>query len=245
MSDTSPRRPGRGRPPKTARAPEGTRAMLVRAGVVLLTEKGFSATCVDDVLNATGISKGSFYYCFSSKEDFGRALIESYATYFNEKLDRWLTDQAVAPLQRLLNFMREAKTGMQRHAFRRGCLIGNLGQEIDILPDSFNVMLRTILHGWEHRVTDCLLATCAPVPTAAQETLCGRLSRYFWIGWEGAVLRARMEHGPESLDLFATFYLAQAAVELGVPSPLSVNTLTTPRGSHALPVRAKTGQAAG
>ncbi|MDT8872339.1 hypothetical protein RAA17_16920 [Komagataeibacter rhaeticus] len=57
MSNTILRR-GRGRPPKTARAPEGTRAMLVRAGVGLLTEKGFSSTCVDDVLNATGISKG-------------------------------------------------------------------------------------------------------------------------------------------------------------------------------------------
>lgn len=219
--------------------------MLVRAGVVLLTEKGFSATCVDDVLNATGISKGSFYYCFSSKEDFGRALIESYATYFNEKLDRWLTDPTAPPLQRLLNFMREAKAGMQRHAFRRGCLIGNLGQEIDILPESFNKLLRTILQGWERRVTDCLLTTCGPSPTAAQETLCSGLSRYFWMGWEGAVLRARMEHGPESLDLFATFYLTQAAVELGVTSPLSMGSATTPRGSHAPPARAKTGQEAG
>ncbi|WP_234448242.1 acrylate utilization transcriptional regulator AcuR [Komagataeibacter oboediens] len=238
MSNTSPPRRGRGRPPKIARAPEGTRAMLVRAGVGLLTEKGFSSTCVDDVLNATGISKGSFYYCFSSKEDFGHVLIDSYATYFNTKLDLWLKDAAAPPLQRLLNFMHDARAGMIRYNFRRGCLIGNLGQEIDTLPDSFRNMLLTILEGWEQRVTDCLLAACGPHPSTTQKQACTRLSRYFWIGWEGAVLRARMEQTPEALDLYATFYLAQAAVELGIRPP------AIPRVSPAPPAPAKTVQAA-
>ncbi|GAN86932.1 acrylate utilization transcriptional regulator AcuR [Komagataeibacter intermedius] len=238
MSNTPPPRRGRGRPPKIARAPEGTRAMLVRAGVGLLTEKGFSSTCVDDVLNATGISKGSFYYCFSSKEDFGHVLIDSYATYFNNKLDLWLKDAATPPLQRLLNFMHDARAGMTRYNFRRGCLIGNLGQEIDTLPDSFRNMLLTILEGWEQRVTECLLAACGPHPSATQKQSCARLSRYFWIGWEGAVLRTRMEQTPEALNLFATFYLAQAAVELGISPP------AIPRGSPAPPAPAKTVQAA-
>ncbi|GCE79200.1 transcriptional regulator [Komagataeibacter oboediens] len=212
--------------------------MLVRAGVGLLTEKGFSSTCVDDVLNATGISKGSFYYCFSSKEDFGHVLIDSYATYFNTKLDLWLKDAAAPPLQRLLNFMHDARAGMIRYNFRRGCLIGNLGQEIDTLPDSFRNMLLTILEGWEQRVTDCLLAACGPHPSTTQKQACTRLSRYFWIGWEGAVLRARMEQTPEALDLYATFYLAQAAVELGIRPP------AIPRVSPAPPAPAKTVQAA-
>lgn len=212
--------------------------MLVRAGVGLLTEKGFSSTCVDDVLNATGISKGSFYYCFSSKEDFGHVLIDSYATYFNTKLDLWLKDAAAPPLQRLLNFMHDARAGMIRYNFRRGCLIGNLGQEIDTLPDSFRNMLLTILEGWEQRVTDCLLAACGPHPSTTQKQACTRLSRYFWIGWEGAVLRARMEQTPEALDLYANFYLAQAAVELGIRPP------AIPRVSPAPPAPAKTVQAA-
>ncbi|WP_244184509.1 acrylate utilization transcriptional regulator AcuR [Komagataeibacter europaeus] len=240
MPNTLPPRRGRGRPPKIARAPEGTRAMLVRAGVGLLTEKGFSSTCVDDVLNATGISKGSFYYCFNSKEDFGQVLIDSYATYFNAKMDLWLTDRATPPLQRMLNFMQDARAGMMRHHFRRGCLIGNLGQEIDMLPDSFNGLLLTILEGWERRVTDCLLAACGPNPTAAQRRLCSRLSRYFWIGWEGAVLRARMEHDAEPLDLFATFFLAQAAAELGTKAPV----VTTLPGSPVPPAPGQTAQAA-
>lgn len=242
MSNIIPPRRGRGRPPKTARAPEGTRAMLVRAGVGLLTEKGFSSTCVDDVLNATGISKGSFYYCFSSKEEFGQALIGYYADYFNAKLDLWLTDAKEPPLQRLFNFMHDAKGGMEQYNFRRGCLIGNLGQEIDAIPDSFNGLLRTIMQGWEQRVTDCLLDVFAPRPTPGQKRLCTGLARYFWIGWEGAVLHARMAHEAAPLDLFASFYLAQTAQQLGVSLPVAAKP--SPRVSPARPVHAKTVQAA-
>ena len=216
--------------------------MLVRAGVGLLTEKGFSSTCVDDVLNATGISKGSFYYCFSSKEEFGQALIENYASYFNAKLDMWLTDQQVPPLQRLLNFMHDAKGGMQRHDFRRGCLIGNLGQEIDTLPDSFNSLLLTIMHGWEQRVATCLLEVFTPHPTAAHRRLCMDLARYFWIGWEGGVMHARIEHEAGPLDLFAMFYLAQAAQVLGVSAPTVAQP--SPRVSPGQPAHVKTVQAA-
>ncbi|RFD18652.1 TetR family transcriptional regulator [Komagataeibacter melaceti] len=215
--------------------------MLVRAGVELLTEKGFSATRVDDVLNATGISKGSFYACFDSKQAFGQILIESYASYFNARIERWLTDGALPPLQRLLNFVHDARAGMQRHAFRRGCLIGNLGHEIDILPESFNIQLCAILQGWEQRVADCLLGAYDAPPTTAQKQLCHRLARHFWIGWEGAVLRARVEHGPQAIDLFATFFFAQAAALMGVAAPEM--TETTPPVSPAPPAHARKGPA--
>ncbi|GAB6966026.1 TetR/AcrR family transcriptional regulator [Komagataeibacter kakiaceti JCM 25156] len=217
--------------------------MLVRAGVELLTEKGFSATRVDDVLNATGISKGSFYACFDSKQAFGRVLIEHYASYFNARIDRCLADGARPPLRRLLDFVHDARDGMQRHAFRRGCLIGNLGHEIDILPESFNTLLCAILRGWERRVTECLLEVYGAAPSAAQRQLCARISRYFWIGWEGAVLRARVEHGPAALDLFATFFFVQAADLLGVAAPDMARTI--PPVSPGPPARVKTDPAAG
>lgn len=217
--------------------------MLVRAGVELLTEKGFSSTRVDDVLNATGISKGSFYACFDSKQAFGRILIESYASHFNARIDRCLGDGTLPPLRRLLNFVHDARDGMQRHAFRRGCLIGNLGHEVDILPESFNVLLCAILNGWERRVTDCLLEVYGTTPDHGQKQLCAQLARYFWIGWEGAVLRARVEHGPAALDLFATFFFAQAATLLGVASPDPGGTI--PPVSPEPPARVKTDPAAG
>ena len=82
--------------------------------------------------------------------------MQRYAAYFARKLDRWLLDDNVPPLQRLSNFVEDAKAGMARHAFRRGCLVGNLGQEISALPPSFRQALENILLDWQARLARCL-----------------------------------------------------------------------------------------
>ncbi|TWA98081.1 acrylate utilization transcriptional regulator AcuR [Gluconacetobacter diazotrophicus] len=177
-----------------------TRDRLIRAGVVALTEQGFAATGLEGLLRGAGVPKGSFYYYFDSKEAFGLILIETYAAYFNAKLDRWLTDRQVAPLDRLRNFVADATAGMARHDFRRGCLVGNLGQDLAILPDAYRQALRDVLKGWETRLVACLEEWGSP--TAAAQ------AAFFWTGWEGAVLRARLERGPQPLTLFLDGFLA-------------------------------------
>jgi len=69
-----------------------TRESLVRAGLVALTEKGFSATGIDEILKAVGVPKGSFYHYFDSKEAFGAELIDRYGQYFARRLERFFAD---------------------------------------------------------------------------------------------------------------------------------------------------------
>ncbi|MEU6135484.1 TetR family transcriptional regulator C-terminal domain-containing protein [Nocardioides sp. NPDC047086] len=42
---------------------------------------------------------------------------------------------------------------------------------------------------------------------------CDRLSAFFWIGWEGAVLRARLARSTRPLDIFIDGFLACAATD--------------------------------
>ncbi|MFS3137766.1 TetR family transcriptional regulator C-terminal domain-containing protein [Gluconacetobacter sacchari] len=147
----------RGRPPKSDDGYSLTRQRLIREGVAALTEKGFVASSLEELLTRAQVPKGSFYYYFASKEAFGLVLIDAYAAYFNTKLDRWLKDEKTEPVERLRNFIADAGRGMERHGFRRGCLIGNLGQELVILPDAYRTALRDVLRGWEDRLTACLL----------------------------------------------------------------------------------------
>ena len=135
----------RGRPPRLEPAYGTSREALIRAGVALLSEKGYSATGLEEVLRSAGVPKGSFYHYFSSKDVFGAALIEAYATYFVRKLDRWLLDERTAPLQRIRNFVADARDGMARYEFRRGCVVGNLGQEMSALPELFRDRLHLSL----------------------------------------------------------------------------------------------------
>jgi TetR/AcrR family transcriptional repressor of nem operon len=199
------RRPGR--PPRETAGYSETRESLLRVGVEILTEKGFSSTGIDEILRRVGVPKGSFYHFFGSKEAFGAELIERYAGYFARKLDRFLLDTTMSPLQRLRAFTLDARSGMARYEYKRGCLVGNLGQEMGTLPESFRERLKAVFHDWQSRVAACLeeAKTCGEI---SADSDCRQLAATFWIGWEGAILRAKLEGTPEALDLFADFYLA-------------------------------------
>ena len=200
-------RPRRGRPPKVDRDFPDTRAALIRCGMEILTEQGFMSTGIDTVLKRVGVPKGSFYHYFDSKEAFGLAVLESYASYFAHKLDHWFLQDEVAPLQSLQNFVEDAKAGMARHRFCRGCLVGNLGQEVAILPEGFRLQLEAILRTWQDRLASCL-RTAQAAGELADEADCDELAAFFWIGWEGAVQRARLTRDNVPLDVFIKGFLA-------------------------------------
>lgn len=175
------------------------RLEIVRKGVEIFTEKGFHNTAIDEVVHAAGVPKGSFTYYFGSKDAYAIEVIEMYADYFNRKLDRLLTDPTLTPLQRIRAFADDATLGMQRHHFRRGCLVGNLGQEVGALNERFRVAILSALSRWQRCIETCLVEAVKsgelhPSIDAAQ------LARRFWYSWEGAVLGAKLERSRAPLD---------------------------------------------
>jgi TetR/AcrR family transcriptional regulator, transcriptional repressor for nem operon len=206
---TLPRK--RGRPPKVEGDYRETRTLLLRAGVAALTEKGFSATGIDEVLKSVNVPKGSFYHFFDSKEAFGAELITLYNDYFVRKLDQFLLDDSQTPLRRIDAFCLDAERGMERFGFRRGCLVGNLGQEMNTLPEAFRTQLTDVLLDWQARTERCLAAAKATGEISIRSD-CARLAAFFWIGWEGAVLRAKLERRAEPLRIFAECFRATLTV---------------------------------
>ncbi|WP_417703148.1 TetR/AcrR family transcriptional regulator [Rheinheimera aquimaris] len=198
--------PRRGRPPKAAAQDRDIRAELIRSGLEHLTEIGFTAAGLDKILKKAGVPKGSFYFYFASKEAFGHAVLNSYANYFACKLDSCLLNKAYTPLKRISNFVDDAKHGIARHQFKRGCLVGNLGQEVDLLPDSFRPVLIDILNSWQQRIANCL----REAQEAGELALTAdrdALAEFFWIGWEGAVSRARLEQSTKPLDNYVALFM--------------------------------------
>jgi len=198
--------PKRGRPRRDPAVAEA-RQKLIRSGLEYLTEKGYSAVGIDEVLKASGVPKGSFYHYFRNKADYGRVLIDAYNVYFLNKLDRAFTDVTLTPLAQLRAFSDDAIAGMTRHGFRRGCLVGNLGQEMGALPEEFRADLIEVLSQWEARVADCLTRAQSSGELGLSKDP-KALSEFFWIGWEGAVLRAKLEHRPDPMTTFIRIFFA-------------------------------------
>jgi len=185
---------------------EAKRRALIDIGTAIFTQKGFSSTGLDEIVQTADVPKGSFYYYFASKEAYAHAVIENYARYFARKLDKSLNDTTRSPMERLRAFTDDATAGVTRFDFRRGCLVGNLGQEMAGLADDFRVLLLEVLEQWRDRFRDCIdeARAAGEIATPVDAT---SLARFFWSAWEGAVLCAKLERSTAPLDNVAALFL--------------------------------------
>ena len=206
MNQIIPKR-GPGRPPKTDQHQRDTRERLLRSGIELLTEHGFASVGLERVLKQVGVPKGSFYYYFSSKDDFAQQVVAGYGDYFAAKLDRWLLNAQRTPLQRLMDFVQDGKQGLERYEFKRGCLVGNMGQELASSHPQLREQLEAVLVDWQERVAQCLLASKeqGEIPPHLD---CQAWAEFFWIGWEGAILRAKLSQSLAPIELFSSMYFS-------------------------------------
>ena len=65
------------------------------AGLQLMLDQGYHQTGIQDVLQAAGVPKGSFYYYFPSKEAFGLEVIAQFAAAYLARLEQYLGDTTV------------------------------------------------------------------------------------------------------------------------------------------------------
>lgn len=207
MPPATPDSAARSQPPKA-----NIRDALIRCGVELCTETGFQVTGIETILRRVGVPKGSFYHYFKNKHEFGMAVIDSYADYFGKKLDRFLTDESFPPLQRLRNFTHNAQAGMARFEFRRGCLVGNLGQELAGLDEEFRMRLENTLRDWERKTASCLDAA-KQAGEIAESSDTQELAVFFWVGWEGAILRSKLTRSSAPMVLFADRFFEHIATK--------------------------------
>ena len=75
------------------------------------------------------------------------------------------------------------------------------------LPESYRASLIAVFHDWESRLARCLEAAQhrGEIPASVD---CEQAAAFFWIGWEGAVLRAKLERSAKPLDVFALGFFA-------------------------------------
>lgn len=114
--------------PRTAPRPDA-RSKLLGAALTLIRAKGYSATTVDELCAAAGVTKGAFFHHFKSKEDLGVAAADHWSemtgALFAEAPYHALAD----PLERILAYVdfRKALLGGELPEFT--CLVGTMAQE--------------------------------------------------------------------------------------------------------------------
>src|SRR3989337_1394291 len=86
-----------------------TRERILSAAQALVIENGYAATSVDQVIAASGSSKGAFFHHFESKRALADALVDRYVAADLAHLEAALADargRSDDPIERAVGFVR-------------------------------------------------------------------------------------------------------------------------------------------
>jgi len=180
---------------------QDTRTALLEAGMDIMVEKGYTNTGIQEVLVSIGVPKGSFYHYFDSKEDFAVQIIQHFDSTYSANLLRTLRNPDAKPLARLKIYCEIGKEKILANECKRGCLIGNLSQEMAGQSEVLRESLSHVMGKWRD-----LFAACIEEGQKAGEIRSDApahdLAEVFLASWEGAVMRAKTTKCCSPIDVF-------------------------------------------
>ncbi|MBY0357984.1 MAG: TetR/AcrR family transcriptional regulator [Candidatus Obscuribacterales bacterium] len=185
--------------PKVATKQE-TKTALLEVGMEMMFEKGYTNTGIQEILNALSVPKGSFYHYFDSKENYAVEIIHHFDVTYAANLMRTLRNPQQTPLERLRTYCETSKATLAARECRRGCLIGNLSQEMADQSEVLRKELSKVMAKWRDMFAACIdegqKSGEIKNNKSAQE-----LAEFFSAAWSGAVMRAKTVQNTEPLDV--------------------------------------------
>jgi TetR/AcrR family transcriptional regulator, transcriptional repressor for nem operon len=178
-----------------------TKQRILFEGARLVHLKGFGSTGIQEILKAAGVPKGSFYFYFKSKEDFGLELIDFFREYIYGKWDVLDQMQELSPLQRLQGFFRWFLSLNERNGYKGGCPLGNLGQEMGDINERFQEKLRIVFAEFKSKIRSILVEAkeAGEIPESLPPE---ELSDLIYSTFHGALIQMKVSGSPDSMENF-------------------------------------------
>ena len=120
----------------------GTRQSILDAGYRTMATKGFSAVGLNEILSVASVPKGSFYNYFSSKEAYGKALLDDYFDDYLAEMNRLFSRQDLTVPQRLMEYFRRWQDNQSFENCQGKCLAVKLGAEVADLSEAMRDSLK-------------------------------------------------------------------------------------------------------
>lgn len=141
---------------RSERNPDATRQRILEAAFEEIYRKGFQGMRLDDLLSATGLTKGALYHHFASKQALGYAVVDEVVCQLVEA--SWIQplDAADDPLAQLLALLAGLGEALGERLVTVGCPLNNLAQEMSPLDEGFRRRLDDVFASWRASVARAL-----------------------------------------------------------------------------------------
>lgn len=176
-----------------------TREKLLETSQALINRRGFAATSIDQIIAEAGVTKGTFFYHFKSKQDLAQALIHRFAdddqALLRSSLER-AEKLSQDPVQQLLIFVGlliEAAEALDQTP-HPGCLFATYCFEKQLFNDETYLVISEAMLNWRRLVGDKLRAAARKSPLRSDVDL-DALADMVTVLFEGAFVLSRSLEG--------------------------------------------------
>ncbi|MBM7060121.1 TetR family transcriptional regulator C-terminal domain-containing protein [Pseudomonas sp. UL073] len=168
------------------------RDLILAKGAEVMTRRGYHGTGVQEIVQAAGIPKGSFYHYFASKEDFALQALEHVYTPRLQRYAQALGNPQLSPRTRIVAYYRELLAHFeQQEKLEYHCFIGSLSFEMAELLPAIGTQVEAVLQRSENILQQCLEEARAAGELAAEED-CAGLAAFIANAWQGVLTRLKV-----------------------------------------------------
>jgi TetR/AcrR family transcriptional repressor of nem operon len=178
-----------------------TKANLIETGIRLIRTAGYTATGINQVLEAAKVPKGCFYHYFKSKDEFVLEVVRRYAAGEQERWERVLDDPTGLPLNKLRRYFRELMAIYGQRGPTAGCLLGKLSLEVAGQNAEIRDQLREAFDAWQSAIAKTI-REAIEMQELPKTTRANDVAALLVNNWEGAQVRAKAEQSDKPLELF-------------------------------------------
>jgi TetR/AcrR family transcriptional repressor of nem operon len=139
--------------PPTTRG--SARESLIEAAHTLVRRQGWTATSVDQICTAAGVTKGAFFHHFASKEALGVAAVQAWTDRAETHVfDNALLTTIEDPLERVLAHIDLREALIEGVAEDYTCFVGTMVQEAFATSDPLRSAGQASLAAYSERLAD-------------------------------------------------------------------------------------------
>lgn len=124
-----------------------TKDILLEAAESLMLADGYSRTSVDAVCEKAGVTKGSLYHYFKTKEDLGLAVLDRWITRSVEMLADGPHQAVKDPVEAAVAYTEHVADSASA-IWGRGCFVGSLSVDIAASSDRMQQGVEAIFRGF-------------------------------------------------------------------------------------------------
>jgi TetR/AcrR family transcriptional regulator, transcriptional repressor for nem operon len=173
-----------------------SKAKLLDAALRVIRTKGYSATTIDDVCATAGLTKGSFFHHFKSKDELALAATAHFAAMadgiFASAPYRTLSD----PRERVIGYVKFRKAILTGELPEFTCLLGTLVQEAYETHPAIREACDKYISA-HAALVEADIAAAKRIYAPKAKWSAASLALFTQAALQGAFILAKAKHGPQ------------------------------------------------